>query len=81
MPLQDLMHNSNNPFPSPLPPEVLRSFKVLKSAFILPPMLQPFNPLLLLTVITNASDFAMDGIHLQPNNSGHLHSCSFYSQQ
>ena len=81
MPLQNLMHISDNPFPNPLPPNVLRSFEALKSAFTSPPVLWPFNPLLPLTVITDASDFAMAGIHLQPDASGLLHPCSFYSQK
>ena len=81
MPLQNLMHISDDPFPNPLPPKALRSFKVLKSAFTLPLVLQPFNPLLLLTVITDTSDFTMAGIQIQPDNSGLLHPCSLYSQK
>ena len=81
MPLQDLMHISDDPFSNPLLPKALRSFKALKSAFTLPLVLQPFNPLLLSTIITDASDFAMAGIHLQPDDSGLLHPCSFYSQK
>ena len=81
MPLQDLTHISDDPFPNPLPPKALRSFKVLKSAFTSPPVLRPFNPLLPSTIITDASDFAMGGIHLQPDDSGLLHPCSFYSRK
>ena len=81
MPLQDLMHVSDDPFPNPLLPQVLRYFEALKLAFTSPPVLQPFNPLLPSTIITNASDFAMAGIHLQPDNSGLLYPCSFYSRK
>ena len=81
MPLQNLTHNSTNFFPNPLPPEVLRSFEVLKSAFTLPPVFWPFNPLLPSTLVTNASDFTMAGIHLQPDDSGLFHPCSFYSHE
>ena len=52
MPLQDLTHISDDPFPNPLLPKALRSFEALKSAFTSPLVLQPFNPLLPLTPLT-----------------------------
>lgn len=81
MPLQSLTHKSDTPFPKPLPPEAQRSFDSLKITFTSAPVLRAFDPALPSTLVTDASDFAMVGIHLQPDNEGDLHPCAFYSRK
>lgn len=67
--------------PNGLPPEALRSFVALKDAFTQAPILRHFDPYRPSTLVTDASDFAMAGIHLQPDDSGALHPVAFYSRK
>lgn len=81
-PLQDLTHKTEiKSFPDPLPPEALQSFNTLKELFVTAPLLRHFDPRLPVHLISDASDFAMSGILLQPDNDGLLHPCSFYSRK
>ncbi|QRW21043.1 Transposon Tf2-1 polyprotein [Rhizoctonia solani] len=56
----------------------LRSFNDLKEAFQSRPVLRHFNPVLPSTLLTDASDFAILGIHCQPDGSGALHPVAFF---
>jgi hypothetical protein len=57
------------------------AFQSLKRAFTSAPVLQHFDPTLPCTVMTDASDFALAGIILQPDPNGVLHPVAFYSRK
>ncbi|QRV99185.1 Transposon Tf2-1 polyprotein [Ceratobasidium sp. AG-Ba] len=59
--------------------DALAAFKELKAAFQSEPVLRHFDPSLPLTLLTDASDFAISGIHCQPDPLGALHPVAFYS--
>ncbi|KAF8673092.1 hypothetical protein RHS04_07686, partial [Rhizoctonia solani] len=57
----------------------LRCFNDLKAAFQSRLVLCHFDPALPSTLLTDALDFAILGIHCQPNESGALHPVAFFS--
>ena len=57
------------------------SFEQLKLAFTTAPVLQHFNPNLPSTIITDASDFAIASILLQPDKNNLLHPVAFHSRK
>ncbi|KAF8750277.1 hypothetical protein RHS01_09472 [Rhizoctonia solani] len=61
--------------------DALRSFNDLKEAFQSRPVLRHFNTVLPSTLLTNALDFAILGIHCQPDGSGALHPVAFFSRK
>lgn len=82
MPLQALTHKTDSKsFPTPLPDDALASFLDLKKAFTSAPTLRHFDPSRASYLITDASDFAMAGIHLQPDDENELHPCAYYSRK
>lgn len=60
---------------------VKQSFKSLKLAFTTAPLLKHFNPNLPSTVISDASDFAITSILLQPDKNNLLHPVAFHSHK
>ena len=62
-------------------PAAGESFESLKSAFLSAPVLRHFDPTLPSTLMTDASDFAIAGIHLQPDEHGLLHPVAFFSRK
>ena len=58
-----------------------KSFETLKLAFTTAPLLQHFDPNLPLTVITDASDFAIASILLQPDKNHLLHPITYHSRK
>lgn len=77
------LHNLTKKFPAPFhfSSDALSAFNTLKSAFTVAPILLHFNPDLPSTLITDASDFAISGIHLQPADDNILHPVSFFSRK
>ena len=57
----------------------MHAFETLKLAFTTAPLLQHFNPKLPSTVITDASDFTIASILLQPDKNDLLHPVAFFS--
>lgn len=57
------------------------AFEKLKTAFTTAPVLCHFDPLLPTTVVTDASDFALASILLQPDNSQLLHPVAYHSRK
>ncbi|MBW0472805.1 hypothetical protein O181_012520 [Austropuccinia psidii MF-1] len=53
-----------------LPPEALSQFQILKEAFTPAPILFHFNPSIPTIVETNSSDYALDAVLSQVNDSG-----------
>ncbi|KAF8760325.1 hypothetical protein RHS01_01355 [Rhizoctonia solani] len=83
-PLNDLTHKDVPLGPRrslTLTDDALRSFNDLKEAFQSRPVLRHFNPALPSTLLTDASDFAISGIHCQPGESGALHPVAFFSRK
>ncbi|EUC53577.1 Transposon Tf2-1 polyprotein, putative [Rhizoctonia solani AG-3 Rhs1AP] len=83
-PLHDLTHKEVSPGPRKplvLPDAALRAFEDLKAAFQTQPVLRHFDPALPSTLLTDASDFALSGIHCQPDESGALHPVAFFSRK
>ena len=78
-PLHNLTKKTSTPFLFSL--DAISAFKTLKSAFVSAPVLLHFNPHLPSTLITDASDFAISGIHLQPADDHILHPVSFFSHK
>lgn len=62
-------------------PAALESFEVLKRAFLSAPILRHFDPSRASTLVTDASDFAIAGIHLQPDDLGILHPVAYFSRK
>jgi RNase H-like domain found in reverse transcriptase len=58
-----------------------RAFNTLKTAFTTAPLLRHFNSFSPSTIITDASDFALASILLQPDNNGLLHPVAFHSSK
>ena len=58
-----------------------QAFEMLKISFTTAPVLHHFNPLIPSTIITDASDFALASIHLQPDQHGLLHPVAFHSRK
>lgn len=58
-----------------------KAFEKLKVAFTTAPVLQHFNPTLPSTIVTDASDFALSAIHLQPDSNSLLHPVLYYSHK
>ena len=58
-----------------------QAFKTLKLAFTTASLLQHFNPKLPSTVITDASNFAIASVLLQPDKNNLLHPVAFYSRK
>ncbi|KAF8700885.1 hypothetical protein RHS03_06604, partial [Rhizoctonia solani] len=56
----------------------LQAFNDLKAAFQSQPVLCHFDPALPSTLLTDTLDFALSGIHCQPNKSGPLHPVAFF---
>src|SRR6202044_2273321 len=54
------------------------AFDTLKTSFTTAPLLRHFNSTLPSTIITDASDFAIASILLQPDNKGLLHPVAFH---
>ena len=67
--------------PSQTFPPAIKSFETLKLSFTTAPLLQHFNPTLPTTIITDASDFALASILLQPDNNNLLHPVAFHSRK
>ena len=57
------------------------AFKQLKTVFTMAPVLQHFNPKLLSTLVTDASDYTFASILLQPDNQELLHPVAYYSRK
>ena len=57
------------------------AFEALKLSFTTAPLLHHFNPLLPSTLITDASDFALASILLQPDTNNLLHPIAFHSRK
>jgi len=55
-------------------------FDTLKTAMIMQPLLQHFNPERAVTIETDASDYAIGAICLQPDDNGILHPVAYYSR-
>lgn len=64
-----------------LDPPAHQVFEKLKIAFTTAPILQHFNPQAPSMIVTNAPDFALLAIHLQPDSNSLLHSVAYYSQK
>lgn len=77
-PLHNLTKKSTTPFY--FSSDALSAFNTLKSAFTSAPVLLHFNPKLPSTLITDASDFAISGILLQPLDNL-LHPISIFSHK
>jgi len=69
------------PSPFILPPNALQAFNLLKSAFTSAPVLLHFNPDSPSWLITDASDFAISSILLQPDEKSILHPVAFFSRK
>jgi len=71
--------------PWEFPAEAKQSFRELKAAFLDAPLLRHFDPALPLMLVTDASDFALAGILLQPhaeeNGQTHWHPIAYHSQK
>jgi hypothetical protein len=57
------------------------AFTQLKHALLSYPTLHHFNPKLPCTLATDASDFALAAVLMQPDNSGSLHPVAYYSRK
>lgn len=57
------------------------AFEKLKTAFTTAPVLKHFDPLLPTTVVTDASDFALAAILLQPDSQDILHPIAYHSRK
>ena len=57
------------------------AFEALKLSFTTAPLLRHFSPLLPSTLITDASDFALTSILLQPDTNNLLHPIAFHSRK
>ena len=57
------------------------AFRSLQQSFTTTPVLQHFQPALLLTIEADASDFALSCILSQPSAAGDLHPICFYSRK
>ncbi len=69
------------PQPFALTDEARTAFEKLRSAFLSGPVLRHFKPDLPITLITDASDFALSGILHQPDEQGLLHPVAFFSRK
>ncbi|KAF7338861.1 Transposon Tf2-12 polyprotein [Mycena sanguinolenta] len=57
------------------------AFDKLKAALLSQPVLRHFDPTRPSTLATDASDFALAGVLMQPDDEGHLHPVAFYSRK
>jgi len=57
------------------------AFDTLKTAMIMEPILQHFNPERAVIIKTDASDYAIGAICLQPDDNGILHPVAYYSRK
>jgi hypothetical protein len=58
-----------------------KAFYTLKEAMMTEPILQHFDPIKLVTIETNVSDYAMRAVCLQPDKSGVLHPVAYSSRK
>ncbi|GLB39530.1 putative coprinopsis cinerea okayama7 130 [Lyophyllum shimeji] len=81
LPLTNLTTNEcKKSFPG-LNPDALAAFEQLKLIFTTAPVLRHFDPTLPSTVVTDASDYALASVHLQPDSEGLLHPVAYYSRK
>lgn len=69
------------PTPFALSDDARNAFNKLKRIFTSAPVLRHFDPSLPVTLITDASDFAISGIVHQPDPHNQLHPVAFYSRK
>lgn len=69
------------PLPFRLSDEARQAFNQLKRIFTSAPVLRHFDPALPITLITDASDFAISGIVHQPDHNNQLHPVAFFSRK
>ncbi|GLB40088.1 putative DNA RNA polymerase [Lyophyllum shimeji] len=81
LPLTNLTTNEcKKSFPG-LNSNALATFKKLKLIFTTAPVLRHFDPTLPSTIITDAFDYALASVHLQPDTDGFLHLVAYYSHK
>ena len=71
----------DSPVPFVLTDDARHAFQQLKLLFTTAPILQHFDPSKDITLITDASDFALSGIVHQPDTQGVLHPVAYYSRK
>ena len=79
LPLNALTWKDVQAMPFILSPSTANVFTMLKCAFLSSPILCHFNPDLLCTLHTDASDFAITGVLHQLDNNGYLHPIAYFS--
>lgn len=82
-PLYSLTKKTATPHNStfPLSGDALQAFQTLKSHFVSAPLLLHFDPSKQCTLVTDASDFAISAILLQPDSANLLHPVAYFSRK